>query len=93
MPGLETAMRIVAIAALHHSFIDAMMKGTVELLFRFQMAAIAKLRLLLFHQALAFPGVVRGMAVQATDVVFEVRGARKITVFLAVGMAVQATRA
>ena len=49
LPSLEAAVRIVAIAALHHSFIDTMMKGTIEVLFGFQMAAVAELRLLLLH--------------------------------------------
>jgi len=93
LPGLEPAMGIMAIAALHHAFIDPMMKGTIELLFGFQMATVAKLRLLFLHQALAFPGVVRRMTVDATHVVFKMRRARKITVFFSVAVAIQATRA
>src|ERR1700687_3505906 len=49
LTGLEPAVRIVTITALHHAFVDAVVKGTVELLFGFQMATVAKLRLLLFH--------------------------------------------
>ena len=93
LPRLEPSVRIVAIVALHYSFIDAMMKGTIELLFGFQMATVAELRLLLLHQELAFFGVVRGMAVDAAHIVLQVRGSRKITMFFSVRMAVQATLA
>lgn len=47
LPGLETTVRIVAITALDHTLIHAMVKGPIELLFGFQMAAVAELRLLL----------------------------------------------
>lgn len=50
----KSTMRVMAIAALHEPFVDTMMKGARELLFCFEMAAVAKLWLLLFHQELAF---------------------------------------
>ncbi len=93
LPGLESAMRIVAVAALHHSFVDAMMKGAIELLFGFQMAAIAKLWRLFLHQELAFLGVVRRVAIDTANIVLQVRGSGKIGVFFAIAMAVQATLA
>ena len=93
LPGLEAAMRIVTIAALHQAFVYAVMEGTIELLFGLQMATVAKLRLLFFHQALTFLGVVGRMTVDATHVVLKVRRARKVTVFFSIGMAVQAARA
>ena len=93
LPGLEPAMGIVAIAALHHSFIDAMMKRAVELLFGLEMATVTKLRLLLFHQELAFLSVVGGVAIDATHTVLQVRRPGKITMFFSVAMAVQATLA
>ena len=93
LPGLEPAMGIVAIAALHHSFIDAMMKRAVELLFGLEMATVTKLRLLLFHQELTFLSVVGGVAIDATHTVLQVRRPGKITMFFSVAMAVQATLA
>ena len=42
---LESAMRIVAIAALHRAFENFMVKGLAELSFRFVVAGHAKLRL------------------------------------------------
>ena len=93
LPGLKSAMRIVAIAALHHSFVDAMMKRTIELLFGLQMAAVAELWLLLPHQELGFLGMVRGMAVDAAHIVLQVRGTGKIAVLFSVAVAIQATLA
>jgi len=77
-------------AALHQPFIQAMMERPKELLLGFQMAAVAKRRLLLLHQELAFFRVVRVVAVRAAYVVLQVRGAPKIAVLLAVGVASQA---
>ena len=83
-------MRVVAVATLHQPFVHAMMKGPEELLLYFQMAAIAKSRLLLAHQELALFGVVRIVAIRAPYVVLQVRGTPKIAVFLPVGVASQA---
>src|SRR4051812_26673290 len=47
-----SAVRIVAVVALHQAFVHAMMEGLAELRLHFQMAGVAKLRLLLFHQRL-----------------------------------------
>jgi len=90
LPRLKAAVRIVAIAALHHAFIDAMMKGAIELLFGFQMAAVAKLWLLLLHKPLAFLGMVRRMAVDASNIVLQMRRTSEITVFFSIGMTVKA---
>ena len=54
LPRLESTVRMMAIGALHHPFVNAMMKGAVELLLRLQMAAVTELGLFLLHQALAF---------------------------------------
>ena len=45
----ESAMRIMAIAALHEPFVNTMVKSARELLLCFEMAAVAKLWLPLFH--------------------------------------------
>jgi hypothetical protein len=55
----KSTMRVMAVAALYQPFVHTMVKGSIELLFRFQVAAIAKLRLLLFHQVLIFLRMVR----------------------------------
>lgn len=93
LPGLETTVRIVAITALDHALIHAMVKRPIELLFDFEMAAVAELRLLLLQQSLAFFRVVGRVAVNAAHIVLQVRGPRKITVFFSVGMAGQAALA
>jgi len=59
LPVQESAVRIVAIAALHHSFVHPVMERPSELLGHFLVAAIAELRLLFLHQALAFFRMVR----------------------------------
>lgn len=93
LAALEPAMRIVAVAALHEAFVDAVMKRARELLLGFQMAAVTQLRRLLFHQELAFPGVMRTVAIVASDVVLQMRRAREIAVFLAGLVAIEAARA
>lgn len=72
LPSFEPAVGIVTITTLHHAFVDPVMERTIELLLGFQMATVAKLRLLLFHQELAFFGVVRRMAVNAANVILQV---------------------
>ena len=93
LPGLEPAVRIVTITALHHAFIHPVMEGAIELLFGFQMATVAKLRLLLFHQKLALLGMVGRMAIDAAHVILQVRRPGKIAVLFPIGMAIQAARA
>jgi len=50
---------IMAIAAAYQTLVDTVVERTGELLLRLQMAAIAKLRLLLAHQVLGFFRVMR----------------------------------
>src|SRR5579862_8805840 len=87
LPCVKSAMRIVAVRTLNQSFVYAMVKGPRKLLTHFQMAAVTKLWLLLFHQVVAFLGVMRIVAIGAADIVLQVRGAPKIGVFGAVLMA------
>jgi len=90
LPRLESAMLIVAIRALHQTFVHAMMEGPVELLLLVQVAAVAQIRLFRFQQKLAFFCVVRVMAVGTTYAVLEVDGAREIAMLLSILVAVQA---
>jgi len=66
------------------------MEGARELLLCFEMTAVTELRLLFLHQKLAFFGVMRRVAIGASDVVLQVRGAAKICVLFAILMAIQA---
>ena len=77
-------MRIVTIAALHEPFVYAVMKCAAELLFRFEVTGITKLRLFILHQELRFLCIVRVVAICAADIVLEVRRASEIAVFVAV---------
>jgi hypothetical protein len=87
----EPSVWIVAVAALHHSFIDSVMEGPSKLLLCLEMAAIAKLWLLLFHQQLAFLRIMRRVAVRATDVVLEMGGSSEVAVLLTVGVTAKTT--
>ena len=89
----ESTVRIMAIAALHEPFVNTMMKGARELLLCFEMAAVAKLWLLLFHQELAFLRIMRRVAFRTTDVVLEMGGACKVAVLLTVGVTPKTTLA
>jgi hypothetical protein len=89
----ESTVWIVAIAALHEPFVNTMMKSARELLLGFEMAAVAKLWLLLLHQKLAFLRIMRRVAVRATNVVLEMRGSSEVAVLLAVGMTPETTLA
>ena len=69
---LEASMWIVAIVALHQSFIYTMVERPPELYPHILVAAVAQLRRLLFHQELAFLGLVWRMAINARDPVGQV---------------------
>ncbi len=69
---LEAAMWIVAIVALHQSFIYTMVEWPRELYPYILVAAVAQLRRLLFQQELAFLGLVWRMAINARDAVGQV---------------------
>ena len=69
LPGLETAVGIVTVVALHQALVDAVMEGTSKLLLDFQVAAVAKLRRLFFHQELTFLGVMGIVAIGAAHIV------------------------
>src|SRR5262249_29706946 len=93
LPVQEPAVRIVAIAALHHSFVHPVMERARELLGHFLVAAIAELRLFFLHQALAFFWMVRRVAIDAAHIVLEVCRTSIITVLFAVGVAAEAALA
>ena len=72
LPRLEPAVLIVAVRALHQSFVHAVMEGPVELLFLVEVTGVAKIRLLGLEQELAFFRLVRIVAIRATNAILEV---------------------
>ena len=93
LPRQESTVRIVAIVALHESFVHAMVECPVELLLYLLMAAVAEQRRFFLHQELAFFGVVRIVAIDAAHSILQVRRAREVAVLLAILVAIQAARA
>ena len=73
--GRRSAVRIVAIAAGHKPFIDAMLKRHVELRANIGVAAVTKLRLALGQQKFGRLRFVNGVALGAPNVVTRVDGA------------------
>ena len=84
-------MRVMAVCALHQTFVHAMVEGPGELLLLVEVAAVAKQRLLFLHEKLALFGVVGIVAVCAADIVLQMRRAAKITVLFAVLVTIEAT--
>jgi len=77
----KPAMRIVAIVALNQPFVYPMMKRPVELLFRFKVTAVTKLRLFLTQQMFGNLRMMRRMALNAANIVLYVGCAGEIVVF------------
>lgn len=86
-------MRVVAIGTVDQAFVYTVMKRPVELLLRFEMAAVAERRRLFFHQELRLFGMVRRVAIDTAHVVLQVRRAREVAVLLAKVVALQAALA
>ncbi len=88
---LKSAMGVVAIVALHQTFVYSMMERPSELRPDIHVAAVAELWGRLFKQVVAFPGVVRGMAVDARDSALQMRGTAIVALLVAVLMTIQTT--
>ena len=69
---LESAMLIVAVGALHQSFVHSMMEGPVELLLLVQVAAVAQTRLVCFQEELALFCMVGVVTVGTAHPILEV---------------------
>ena len=78
----EAAMRVVTIRTVHEPFLNAVMKGHIELRFHLQMAAVAQLGLCFNQQELLCAGMMGGVTVQATYIAFAVSRAGEIHVIL-----------
>lgn len=87
--GRRGAVRVVAIAAGHESFIDAMLEGHGELRANVGMAAITKLRLAFGEQKFRCFRFVNGVALSAANVVTRVDGAVDVRASETFGMAAQ----
>ena len=85
---LKCAMRIVAIAALHQSFIDLVMEGLSKCGLGFGVAAVTQLGIVKLEQVLFPLGSVNAMAADATDVGCPVR--RALEIRMSTGMTTQA---
>src|SRR5215469_4427462 len=89
----KASMRVVAVAALEQSFVDAMMKWPGELGPDIQMAAIAEIWSSFLQQELLLFGVVRVVAIGATYAALQVSRTSIVVVLLAVLVAIEAARA
>jgi len=69
--GEESAMGIMAVAARQQAFIDLVVKGLGEIRFDVEMAGIAELRLGHLQQLYLHLGSMDGVAIHASDIVFE----------------------
>jgi len=80
LPLHEPTMRVMAIIALDETLVHAMMKRPVELLFRFKVTAITKLRLLIAQQVFCNFRMMRRMALNAANIVLHVCCTREVVV-------------
>lgn len=87
--GRRSAMRIVAIAASHEPFVDAMLEGHVELRANIGVAAVTKLRLAFGQQKFGRRCLVYGVTLSAANVVERVDRAMDVRAGETFGMAAQ----
>jgi len=87
----KSAMRIVAIVALHQAFVHPMMERPVELLFCFEVATVTKLGLLIAQEMLCNFGMMRRMALNAADIVLHVGCPGEVVVLRIHGVTSQTT--
>src|SRR5262249_12784989 len=80
---VESAMRVVAIAARNQTLVDLVMKGLGKVGFRFQMAGETQRRLCRSEQLVFDLGCVDRMAVNATNIVFQMLRTQKVGVLFA----------
>ena len=90
LPGHESAVRVVAIAASHQALIHAVMEWFGKIGFDFQVAAIAELRLRCLQKRMLNLWEMRRMAINAAHIVLQVLGARVVAVLFSVLVAIQA---
>lgn len=93
LPIHETAVRIMAVAALDQTNIDTMPIRAAEFGFLLRVASITKQRLLILEKVVRLREMVGRMAGKASDTVLEVNRANEIDVFQTAFMALQAALA
>jgi hypothetical protein len=89
LPNCRRAVDIVAVTALHQTFIHTMVIGLCEISFGRGVAPIAEIRLGLHEQKLPFGRVVRRVAIHATHVIAGVCRAGKVSLFVFLAMATE----
>src|SRR5271165_4012535 len=90
---LKPPMRIVAVVALHESFIHAVVKGARELRPHVHVAAVAQLRRRFLQQKLGLFRMMWRMAIDAGHAALQVGRARVVALFVAALVAGQAASA
>ena len=93
LPCQESAMRVVAVRALHQTFVDPVMEGPGELLLLVEVAAVAEGRLACLQEELALFCMMRIVAIGAGYAVLEMHRTCVVAVLFAVLVAAQAARA
>ena len=88
--GSERTVRVVAIAAVHDSFVDAVLERHGELRTNIGVAFVAQLRLHFRQQELGRGGAMDGVTIGAYHIVFSVGGAPDVGAGESLGMAAQA---
>ena len=86
----EPAVRVMAIRALHESFLHPMVEGHIELRLLVEMTAVAELGLCFHQEKVIRAGMMRGMTTQTAQVVLTVSRARDVRVILPGSVALQA---
>src|ERR1700720_2652420 len=80
----EAPVLVMTVGALHQAFVNAMMKRLAELRADVLVAPITKCRLTVYQKELRLFGMMRRMAVDASNVIAAVRRAQEIAVFFAI---------
>ena len=78
----ETTMGIMAIRALQKSFFYPVVRRQIELRLHLLMTPVAEIRLWICKQKLFCGGVMRRVAIEATQIVLAVRGTGKVPMVL-----------
>ncbi len=93
LPGAERAMWTMAIIAMDQTFVQAMVERPRELCTHILVASVTELRRFRLHQILTLLGVMRRVAINASDAVGQVHRAVIVAMLFGVLMAAQAARA
>src|SRR5215467_4842644 len=87
------AMNVVTVGTLNQSFVYTMVIGLEKVSLRGRVAPVAEFRLLFGQQMLRLFGMVRGMAIEAADIVVRMCRNGKMSLLVVFGMAAQTASA